>query len=238
MRCGYCCFCIFYFLSDVFEDITSFLFKLKLNIPESLGVDVIDPYRDEPVRKACIDFYSKYYSSPSERILILGINPGRFGSGLTGIGFTDPWQLKNSCGINHTLGEQRELSSTFIFEAVKAYGGPGLFFQQFLISAISPLGFIRDGKNINYYDDNLLLKSTESFIIQSIRHQHSWPWINKDHVVVIGTGKNEKIFRRLNEAYGWFANVISLEHPRYVMQYKRKQLDDYIQKYTTSLKAL
>jgi hypothetical protein len=29
-------------------------------------------------------FYSKYYSDTNERILILGINPGRFGSGTTG----------------------------------------------------------------------------------------------------------------------------------------------------------
>lgn len=33
----------------------------------------------------CIgDFYEKFYSDRNERILILGINPGRFGGGTTG----------------------------------------------------------------------------------------------------------------------------------------------------------
>jgi hypothetical protein len=44
--------------------------------------------------KICSSFYQKYYADNKKRSLIIGINPGRFGAGVTGIPFTDPIRLK------------------------------------------------------------------------------------------------------------------------------------------------
>jgi hypothetical protein len=35
----------------------------------------------------------------------------------------------------------------------------------------------------------------------------------------------------LNNSHRWFNRVVALEHPRYVMQYKSKQVDAFIAKY-------
>lgn len=39
---------------------------------------------------------------------ILGINPGRFGAGTTGIAFIDPIRLENECGINNSFPKKVE----------------------------------------------------------------------------------------------------------------------------------
>jgi len=49
----------------------------------------MNPFRENP--EALIvsgKFYKKYYNDNNPRFLILGINPGRFGAGVTGIPFT------------------------------------------------------------------------------------------------------------------------------------------------------
>lgn len=83
------------------------------------------------------------------RVPILGINPGRFGSGLTGVTFTDPVALADECGISNHLPRKRELSSIYIYEMIRHMGGPAEFYQQFFLSAVCPLGFTRKGVNLN-----------------------------------------------------------------------------------------
>jgi hypothetical protein len=98
----------------------------------------------------------------------LGINPGRFGAGVTGVNFTAPNQLKEFCGIDHEFKKQSELSAEFIYEMIGAYGGTEKFYSNFFIGSVCPLGFIKQGKNINYYDDRKLLETVEPFIIKNL----------------------------------------------------------------------
>lgn len=42
------------------------------------------PHRQSETRRCMEEFYEKFYSDNDQRILILGINPGRFGGGTTG----------------------------------------------------------------------------------------------------------------------------------------------------------
>jgi hypothetical protein len=58
-----------------------------------------------------------------------------------------------------------------------------------------------------------------------------------DVVLCIGTGKNAAYFRELNERLGLFERIIALEHPRYVMQYKARSLETYIDKYLAALEV-
>ena len=64
-------------------------------------------------------FFVKYYNDNRPRRLLFGINPGRFGGGITGINFTAPRQLKDNCSIDHPFGNSSELSREFIYEIIE-----------------------------------------------------------------------------------------------------------------------
>lgn len=165
---------------------------------------------------------------------MLGINPGRFGSGITGISFTDPVRLENDCGIPNNFTKRGELSSDFIYRMIAAYGGPADFYSRQLISAASPLGFVRAGKNINYYDESKLQQAVTPFISDSISRLMNMGCDRKKGFC-IGEGKNYAFLSELNQVHGWFDEVIALAHPRFIMQYKRKQLTSYIDRYLAAL---
>ena len=203
------------------------------------GISIMNPFReDEKIIPVSSVFYHKYYNDNKSRHLILGINPGRFGGGVTGVPFTDPKRLKNECGIPYSGKETHEPSSVFVYEVIKAYGGPAEFYQKFYINSICPLGFTATGNNgkevnYNYYDSRDLTAAVYDFIIQSIRQQIAFG-INTDVCYCFGTGKNEKFLRQLNAEQKFFKIIVALEHPRFVMQYKTRTKDAYIDKYLTA----
>jgi len=212
-------------------------FNRLLDIRRTLppGIDVLRPFRDDNRVLAWSDaFYNLFYSDLQPRHLILGINPGRLGAGQTGIPFTDTKRLFEYFGLGDSEKLTHETSSAFIYRVVDAFGGAEPFYKQFLVSSVCPLGFVsvKNGKevNFNYYDSAPLQKAVTPFIIQCIETQLSWP-INRDVVFCLGTGKNLAFLNELNKSYRWFNRVVALEHPRYVMQYKSKQVDDFIAKY-------
>ena len=132
--------------------------------------------------------------------MILGINPGRFGGGITGIPFTDPVKLENNCGITHQLKKITEPSAGFIYDMIEAYGGPELFYSKYFIHAVCPLGFTKDGVNYNYYDSKPLEKAVTPFIIQSLKRILSFP-LNTDHCYCLGNGKNFTFLSNLNNSH-------------------------------------
>jgi len=116
----------------------------------------MNPYTNPPIRGYVREFLGKYFSDNCERVLILGINPGRFGAGVTGVTFTDPVALAEECGISNDLPRRRELSSVFVYNVINQLGGPNEFNSRFFLSAVCPLGFTRDRINLNYNDDRKL----------------------------------------------------------------------------------
>ena len=141
------------------KKILSFLKNLDLKIDLPVEVQIMNPFKEPATFNLCEKFYKKYYSDNNSRHLIFGINPGRFGGGVTGIPFTDTVRLQNICGIENDFQKKQELSSVFIYEMIHAFGGPEIFYNKFYISAISPLGFTKNNKNLNYYDDRQLENS-------------------------------------------------------------------------------
>ena len=137
-------------------------------------------------------FLQKYFNDTGKRKLFLGINPGRFGAGVTGVNFTAAKQLTTDCGIEHSFGKQSELSAEFIYAMINAYGGPARFYHHHFIGSVCPLGFVKDGKNINYYDDKELQTAVEPFIIESIEKQLSFP-VDNSTCLCIGGEKNYKV---------------------------------------------
>lgn len=213
------------------------LFYRNLRIKSSLpdGVTVLDPYRNSDSFYYCSQFYKKYYDDTFHRTIIFGINPGRHGGGVTGIPFTDPVKLEQCCGIPNPFGKKPELSADFIYTMIKEYGGPENFYSKFYFSAISPLGFTMDGKNLNYYDLKELQYSLKDFISESLIHQLTFG-ISRTACFCLGEGENFRFLNRLNGELKIFEKIIPLAHPRFIMQYRRKQMDKYVNDYVTKLR--
>jgi hypothetical protein len=201
-------------------------------IPEQ--IDVLMPFENKNAEHTSGLFYNKFYDDNRKRIFIVGINPGRFGAGTTGIAFTDPIRLETKCGITNELPKKPELSSVFIYEMIDEYGGVNKFYSDFFLTAICPVGFIRNGNNINYYDDNSLANSVKSFIVRTLGEQMAFGAI-KSVVICLGEGKNYKYLMKINEEHHFFEEIIPLSHPRFIMQYRRKKLKEYLGSYIDTL---
>lgn len=197
-------------------------------------VELIFPFDDPKVMNLVSTFYQKYYSDKNDRHFLFGINPGRFGAGQTGIPFTDPILLQQACGIANELDKKHELSSIFVYEMIDMFDGPDAFYSQFYISSLCPLGFIKDGRNYNYYDSKELYQAVESYMVEAIDSQIE-RFCKMDKAFSLGQGKNFKIFQALNDRHGWFSEVIPLPHPRWVMQYRRKYKQTYLEEYLQKL---
>jgi hypothetical protein len=202
------------------------------NLPK--GIDVLFPQQDKEVMRIVKLFFRKFYPDDRPRHLIFGINPGRFGAGTTGINFTAPKQLKEYCGIDHPFKPQTELSAEFIYEMIRRYGSVEDFYRDYFISAISPLGFTRQGKNLNYYDDKKLEAAVKPFIVENIRKQISFGF-KTNYCICIGGEKNYQFFSALNNEHHFFDEIIPLPHPRFIMQYRRKKKEIYIRQYLLAL---
>ncbi len=199
-----------------------------------LGVDVLFPYRDPPVRDAMAAFYRTFFNDTAKRTFIIGINPGRFGAGTTGIPFTDPVSLERQCGIANPFPRRRELSAEFVESVIERLGGPRSFYRSFFITAVSPVGFTRNGTNYNYYDDPRLLRVLQPFIADSFHTQLGFG-ARRDLAIVLGKGRNFRFFERLNAEHGFFDRLVGVEHPRFIMQYRRPQVRRYLAKYESLL---
>ncbi len=214
-----------------------FHFALSPDLPVPEGVDVIFPYENQATKDAMRAFYQRFYADDGDRIFMFGINPGRFGAGITGVAFTDPVRLESPCGIENPFDKKAELSSIFVFEVIQAYGGPEAFFKDVYITSTSPLGFLKDGKNYNYYDSKALTNSVEPFIIDCIRKQMDFG-LRKKTVICIGTGKNFAYLDKLNAKLGLFEKILPVPHPRWVMQYRRKRMEEFVDVYLDAFSQL
>jgi len=192
------------------------------------NIEVLNPYKDKEVIESCKSFYNKYYNDSEGRRIILGINPGRFGAGVTGIPFTDPLRLERECGIANTFKKRSELSSEFIYMLIDQMGGPDHFYKHYFIGAVSPLGFVKDNKNFNYYDSIELMRALKPFIIHNLVEQIGLG-INSRKCYCLGQGKNFEYLQMINQELSLFDEIIPIPHPRWVMQYKRKDLNKILQ---------
>jgi hypothetical protein len=198
------------------------------------GVEILNPYQDANAFQLCKQFYTKYYNDNSQRRIILGINPGRFGGGITGIPFTDPIKLENICGIKNGMQKKAELSADYIYKMIDGFGGPEKFYSKYFFNSVSPLGFTLNGKNMNYYDTPELMKSVDKFILKSINELIEMG-VETEVAFCLGEGTNYKHLTNLNSKHKFFKEIIPLAHPRFIMQYKRKLVDTYVEGYLEKL---
>jgi hypothetical protein len=194
---------------------------------------VISPYETDDVKEIVKMFYSKYYNDENERLFVIGINPGRFGGGLTGISFTDPVALREYCRIENTFRDRKELSSKFVYTVINQFGGVKKFFSGVFLTALYPFTIIKNKKNYNYYDEKSLSDLLRLDMVRNIREQIKFGG-RRDYAILLGK-RNADYFFPINEEHKFFKRITVLEHPRYIMQYKLKQIDCYIEKYLEAI---
>lgn len=212
---------------------TEYFCNLKVPKPDYESVNFINPYSDDDIRYVVKQFYSKFYNDNKERLFVIGINPGRFGGGLTGIAFTDPVALREHCGIENSLGDRKELSSKFIYSVAETFGGTNKLFSTVFLTALYPFAITKDEKNYNYYDEKTLAEKLRPEIIKNIEKQIGFG-ARRDLAILLGK-KNADYFSLINEKHRFFKKIITLEHPRYIMQYKLKQKSFFITKYIDAI---
>ena len=198
-----------------------FIYGSHEMIKPTRGIELLNPYEKAEVRNVCNQFYSKYFQDRQTRTVIMGINPGRLGAGVTGISFTDPEKLQAYCEIDNDFPKQQELSSKFIYDWISRVSSVSDFYKRFIILSVCPIGFVTKGKNINYYDEKLLQSRAEKLIIaqQNLIHEHG---DIGETAFMLGKGKNFNYFKKLNSTHGWYKEIVPLPHPRWVMQYRFK----------------
>ena len=217
------------------KQILDFYFSLPKELPLPNGVETIYPYDNPETRDVMQRYFQKYYDDTNPRTYLIGINPGRLGSGITGIGFTDAYHLEEYCDIPNSFDKKAELSASFMFEVMAAYGGVEAFTKEFFFTTVMPLGLLKNGKNYNYYDDKETQESLEPFITETLLKQMSFPQA-KPRIICIGQGKNLKYLQTFNKKYNCFESIDVVPHPRWVMQYRRKEKQKYIDVYLDTLK--
>jgi hypothetical protein len=227
-------------MPTIAEQIIAFNKSLKFTGTLPQNIRLLNPFRDNPAIMPVVEeFYRKYYSDNRPRRMILGINPGRHGAGVTGIPFSDTKRLAEFCGIKITEFKSHEPSSVFVYDVIKAYGGPRKFYSKFYINSICPLGFTLAGekgreKNYNYYDSPELYSAVYKFIVKSIRRQLAFGF-SREVCYCMGTGKNFRYLTAINQSENLFDAIIPLEHPRFVVQYRLKKKHIYVKKYLDAI---
>ena len=196
------------------EKIISFNQSLHLEAELPPNIRAMNPFAEnENALETSMKFYRKYYNDHKTRKLLIGINPGRFGAGVTGIPFTDTKRMETYCNLSIEGVKTYELSSVFVYDVIEAYGGVEAFYSDIYISSVCPLGFvIQDAKgrekNYNYYDSKVLLEAVKSFIIQSIEQQLEFG-IDRSVGFCMGSGKNFKFLNALNKEHRFLGETCS-----------------------------
>lgn len=200
------------------------------------GAEALNPYPTEPARGLLTQFARRYYADNAPRVALLGINPGRFGGGSTGVAFTDPAALATYCGIANELPRRAELSSQFVYQLIAALGGPAAFYRHFYLGSLYPQVLLRAGRNYNYYDSPALTRTLWPAMQESLRGQAALG-LRRDVAVSLGR-RNGEFFTRLNQELGLFGRILVFDHPRFIMQYKRRLVPDYVADYARQLGEL
>lgn len=195
---------------------------------------VLNPFFDNKetmqVMKA---FYNKFYGDNYVRRFLIGINPSRHGAGVTGVPFTDTKRLESHCGIKMRSARTHEVSSVFMYDMIEQYGGTKQFYRDFYINSPFPLAIIRrkggNWVNANYYDDKGLFEDVKPFMKESIR-RHIALGLDTQKVFVLGK-KNADFLEKINRDESFFNEMVALDHPRFIQQYRSRFKDDYITGY-------
>jgi hypothetical protein len=212
--------------NDFFKFYENFRSKFSKEL-EELNIGILSDFCNN--KEVIFEFYRRYVKPNKPKIVLCGINPGRFGAGETGIPFFDFNSLSKILpNINRN---DIEKSAEFIYSVIEHFGVND-FFRQFYLTNISCIGFysLKTKININYYELPLRI---QLFLFDYFSREMSN--INPKIIIPLGkeVEKNLKMDlkheRKINAEIG-----TRLPHPS--SKYAKKEdyiklLEQYINKY-------
>ncbi len=136
-------------MNNLVDNMLSFYNQIRnLNQLKQENVIVLNEFskNDKVIRK----FYEKYIDCNigNIKVVMCGINPGRYGAGKTGIPFIDFNSLSELLPEVHR--KDSEKSAEFFYSIIKNYGAKK-FYSNVYVTNICSVGFEKDKKNYNYY---------------------------------------------------------------------------------------
>lgn len=165
-------------------------------------------------------FWRTYYGGAVPRVVLCGINPGRHGAGKTGIPFLDFQSLSQLIsGIDR---QDSERTAGFFFQVVRQFGVEA-FFHSFYVTNVASVGFIRDGKNLNYNElPASALEVVERNLIQEMEI------IQPTHVISLGECVQQAVRKLLPVSVDC---SMRLPHPSWITTYRAKETDKWAAHY-------
>ena len=167
------------------------------------------------------DFNSMYYSNRLPKVVLCGINPGRFGAGKTGIPFIDFNSLSQM--IDNIHENDSENSATFFYQVISEIGVKR-FYETFYVTNLSWVGYSKSEKNFNYYQ---LSPPVKQFIYEMFKKEMEI--VSPKTIISLGN----EVKKSINTIFSDTGIDISnkLPHPSYCAMYNNKQKckDKYIE---------
>ena len=169
-------------------------------------------------------FWRKYYGGAVPRVVLCGINPGRHGARNTGIPFLDFQSLSQLIpGIDR---QDNERTAGFFFQVVRQFGVEA-FFHSFYVTNVASVGFIRDGKNLNYTElPASALEVVERNFLQEMEI------VQPTHVISLGEVVQQTVRKLLPASVDC---SMRLPHPSWITTYRGKEMDEWVARYLAVL---
>ncbi len=219
-------------MKTIVQEYFDFFMIFKEKYSETLkskNVKILSDFIDN--KNNIIEFHKKYVEPNSPKIVICGINPGRNGAGLTGIPFIDFESLSNMLpDINK---KDREQSANFFFSVIQQFGIE-TFYKYFYVTNISWFGFSRidKSKNVNYYEKDI---STEIAICLIDKFVEEMDLINPDYIIPLSKTVLYELESLKNQQKIRAEIGTCLNHPSWIVTYRRKDVITWRQKYVDTL---
>ena len=198
--------------------------KEFLALLESRGIQVLQEFL---THRAWLDaFWQHYVPYPLPQTVILGLNPGRFGAGQTGIPFIDFRSLSVLLPDAELPKLDSEPSATFFFRVVQQIGAEK-FYREFFVSNVSALGYLRNGKNANYTD---LPQVAQQIVARNFAEEMAA--LRPKRIIALGREAEASA----QELYpDGSVRISHLPHPSWIMTYRLREAQSWVRRYAQML---
>lgn len=194
----------------------------------SNNVNILSDFLDN--KQNIIQFHERYIKNSKPKIVLCGINPGRFGAGLTGIPFIDFNSLGKMLPFVESITSEK--SAGFFFSVIQEFGIVE-FYKNFHVTNLSWYGFCKcnKGSNVNYYD---LRTDIQRYLIDIFVREIEY--INPEVIIPLSTQVYHEL-RALKESGEIKAEIgPRLNHPSWITTYRSRELSHWRNQYISVLK--
>ena len=179
-----------------------------------------------PYRPIAEQFWQQYVPEPLPQTVIVGLNPGRMGAGLTGVPLLDFRSLTNLLPDARLPRNDTEPSANF-FHRVAQHIGAEKFYRQFYVSNVSAVGYLRDNKNCNYHD---LPDAAQQIVEQRFRDEMAV--VAPKRIIALGREVEATVQRLYDDGA---IRISHLPHPSWIMTYRLREAQSWVRRYTQML---